>query len=40
MKIIRGTFRLSIVIALLAAIYCVISGYVAGSPQGDRFLGQ
>jgi hypothetical protein len=29
MKVIRGTFRLSVVIALLIAVYCVISGYIA-----------
>jgi hypothetical protein len=29
MKVIRGTFRLSVVIALLVAVYGVISGYMA-----------
>jgi hypothetical protein len=29
MKVIRGTFRLSVMIALLVGAYCVISGYVA-----------
>jgi hypothetical protein len=28
MKVIRGTFRLSVVIALLVGAYCVISGYM------------
>jgi hypothetical protein len=33
--VIRGTFRLSVVIALLVAVYCGISGYIA-AVDADR----
>jgi hypothetical protein len=35
MKIIRGTLRLSVVIALLVAVYCGIAGYIA-AVDADR----
>jgi hypothetical protein len=36
MKIVRGTFRLSIVIALLVAAYYGITGYMAAMRADDE----